>query len=85
MAYVLTLPDMPPKTPEVIGAAVAVASAAILLVPLMRRFCHGFLHAPVRHKKCLQEDKAQWDHLSNSDVDDMVEESFPASDPPANY
>ncbi|MEM9964024.1 MAG: hypothetical protein AAGC58_01615 [Asticcacaulis sp.] len=85
MPYVLTLPDVPPRAPEMLGAAAAVAAAGFLLAPLLKRFCHGFMHAPVAHKTCLKDEKAQWENMDNEKVDDMVEESFPASDPPANY
>ncbi|MFT4089677.1 MAG: hypothetical protein QM645_03020 [Asticcacaulis sp.] len=90
MPYVLTLPDVPPSlseliTPKALGVVAVAASAGFLLMPALKQFCHGFMHAPVRHKKCLREDKAQWDNMSNRKVDDIVEESFPASDPPANY
>jgi hypothetical protein len=32
-----------------------------------------------------QKDKALREHLNESQVDDMVNDSFPASDPPSTY
>lgn len=85
MPYLLTIPDLPPKAPQFLGAGAVAVSAGFLLLPLFKSFCHGFLHAPARHKSVLKEEKNLRDNLSNHQVDDIVEESFPASDPPANY
>lgn len=49
-------------------------------------FIEGWLSgAPKPRKEVLEEDKALRDQLSNKQVDKMVADSFPASDPPSTY
>jgi hypothetical protein len=37
------------------------------------------------HQKRLQEEKSLRDNLDEDKVDEMVDETFPASDPPSTY
>lgn len=46
-------------------------------------FLGGFLTPTTRHRMC--EEKAIRDNLNEDHIDHMVEDSFPASDPPATY
>jgi hypothetical protein len=43
----------------------------------------GFNH--VTRKQCNRRDKKLRKHLSERQIDRMVEDSFPASDPPSTY
>jgi hypothetical protein len=53
----------------------------------IKSFIDGFneKQAPQPHQKRLHEEKKLRDDLDENMVDEMVDESFPASDPPANY
>ena len=53
----------------------------------IKSFIDGFneKQTPQPHQKRLHEEKKLRDDLDENMVDEMVDESFPASDPPANY
>ncbi len=42
---------------------------------------HCFTHS----KKCASEDKKMRENMSEKQVDRMINDSFPASDPPSTY
>jgi len=48
-------------------------------------FWEGLTHGCPSHKKCIHDDKELHQNLSEEQIDHMLEESFPASDPPATY
>lgn len=57
------------KTMEIVGA-----------------FFDGFINGGyVSIEECVREDKAVREHLSERQIDKMIEDSFPASDPPSSY
>ena len=37
------------------------------------------------HQKCIRQEKQMRDKLSEKKIDRIVEDSFPASDPPSTY
>jgi len=49
----------------------------------IRSFMCGFNHMSRRH--CIRKDKRLRNHMSERQIDKMVEDSFPASDPPSTY
>lgn len=54
-------------------------------VMIVRAFCDGFLH-PVRTlRRCHREDRRLRENLCEEQLDHMVEDTFPASDPPSTY
>lgn len=55
---------------------------------IVRTFIDGFLNGFFRttpHRTHLRHDKAMRDHLDEDQIDSMVDDSFPASDPPSTY
>lgn len=46
-------------------------------------FMSGFRH--VSRRKCIRTDKKLRASLGETKIDQMVEDSFPASDPPSTY
>jgi len=46
-------------------------------------FWEGFTH--VSRKQCIRAEKKMREHLSEDQIDDMLDDSFPASDPPSTY
>lgn len=55
-----------------------------MLQDLLDAFMTGFHGSPSR-TECVHADKEIRDHLNERQVDKMVEDSFPASDPPSTY
>jgi hypothetical protein len=53
----------------------------------IQSFIDGFNAKPRQqpHHPRLQEDKRMRDNLDEDKVDEMVDDTFPASDPPATY
>ncbi|UDF04112.1 hypothetical protein [Asticcacaulis sp. AND118] len=52
---------------------------------IARAFCDGFMHPQRTLKRCQREDRAVRNNLCEDQVDNMVEDTFPASDPPSTY
>jgi len=52
---------------------------------VLSNFVHGVFHIPASRKVCLHAEKELRNHLSERQIDRMVEASFPASDPPSTY
>lgn len=55
---------------------------------IVSTFIEGFLNGFFRttpHRTHLRRDKAMRDHLDEDQIDSMVDDSFPASDPPSTY
>lgn len=46
-------------------------------------FCSGFTH--ISRKSVIRKDKKLRDELSEKQIDKMLSDSFPASDPPSTY
>lgn len=61
----------------------AVLPSLFMLKDIVCAFLSG-LTQPTQGE-CIHADKELRNHLSEEQVDEMVEESFPASDPPSNY
>lgn len=57
----------------------------IQTIHIVRAFCDGFLHPTRSLKRCQREDRAVRDNLGEDQVDTMLEDTFPASDPPSTY
>ncbi|BEV10004.1 hypothetical protein ATDW_05000 [Asticcacaulis sp. DW145] len=57
----------------------------IQTIRIVRAFCDGFLHPKRSLSHCHREDRAVRDNLAEDQVDTMVEDTFPASDPPSTY
>ncbi|BBF81593.1 hypothetical protein [Asticcacaulis excentricus] len=57
----------------------------IQTIRIVRAFCDGFLHPTRSLKHCQHEDCSVRDNLGEDQVDTMVEDTFPASDPPSTY
>lgn len=55
----------------------------MLITSLISAFRDGFTH--VSRRKCIQEDKKLRDELSERQLDHMIMDSMPASDPPSTY
>jgi len=49
-------------------------------------FWEGFMAAKTHSRtECIHQDKELREHLSEAQIDHMIEDSFPASDPPSTY
>ncbi|MDI7775343.1 hypothetical protein [Asticcacaulis sp. EMRT-3] len=55
-----------------------------MMITIFKSFIDGLKGKPTR-KACLRADKKMRDNLDEGQIDEMVDESFPASDPPASY
>lgn len=51
---------------------------------IVRAFIEGWNHQEM-HTHCVHADKAVREHLSERQIDTMLADSFPASDPPSTY
>ena len=63
-------------------------SAALLASKdIMEAFWRGFAENPacISHQECICADKTMRTALSERQIDEMIEDSFPASDPPSTY
>lgn len=73
-----------PASGPMFSLPVLIFSTAVL-GPVLKSFYDGFFHGPYQYKRCLKGEKKLRDELSEDQVDHMVEDSFPASDPPSSY
>ncbi len=73
-----------PNSGPMFSLPVLIFSTAVL-GPVLKSFYDGFFHGPYQYKRCLKGEKKLRDDLSEEQVDHMVEDSFPASDPPSSY
>ena len=48
-------------------------------------FIHGFLHGPVGRRRYMRQEKKLRNDMEDHRVDSMIDDSFPASDPPSTY
>lgn len=48
-------------------------------------FWDGLMNKHISRKECIREDKVLREQLTEKQIDKMVENSFPASDPPSTY
>ncbi|MBW8881838.1 MAG: hypothetical protein JF615_10595 [Asticcacaulis sp.] len=48
-------------------------------------FIHGFMHGPVGRRRYMRQEKDMRNGLEEDRVDSMIDDSFPASDPPSTY
>lgn len=56
-----------------------------ILWALIAGFVTGVFSCTKTHRECLQEHKELRENLSEKQIDNMVDDSFPASDPPSTY
>ena len=57
-----------------------------MLVNLLSAFCRGLRPGiNITRRQCLHDEKKLRDRLKEKQIDKMVEDSFPASDPPSTY
>jgi hypothetical protein len=61
--------------------------AMLMLAETIHAFWQGLMFRPAlsSRKQCIHADKELREHLSDRQIDKMVEDSFPASDPPSTY
>ncbi len=52
---------------------------------IIRSFVQGYMHGPTTHRRMMRTDKKVRDDLAEHQIDHMVEDTFPASDPPSTY
>ena len=57
----------------------------MIVITAIRSFFDGFLHGPVGRNKYLRAEKKQMDNLNEDQIDSMIDDTFPASDPPGTY
>jgi hypothetical protein len=57
----------------------------MIVITAIRSFIDGFLHGPVGRNKYLRAEKKQMDNLNEDQIDSMIDDTFPASDPPGTY
>ena len=57
------------------------------MLDVVHAFLDGFCGVPQAGSlcACIQEEKDIRDQLSEKQIDHMIEDSFPASDPPSTY
>ncbi len=55
-----------------------------MLSEILEAFKEG-LHRQIPQEQCIQEAQELREHLSEKQIDKMVADSFPASDPPSTY
>ena len=57
----------------------------MIIVSAIRAFVDGFLHGPVGRRRYLRAEKRLRHGLADERIDSMIDDSFPASDPPSTY
>ncbi|EGF93523.1 hypothetical protein ABI_19630 [Asticcacaulis biprosthecium C19] len=57
----------------------------MIVITAIRSFIDGFLHGPVGRKPYLRAEKKQMNDLNEDQIDSMIDDTFPASDPPGTY
>ena len=57
----------------------------MIISELIQSFKEGFRAIDIRPAENISEEKALREDLSDKQIDDMVDSSFPASDPPSTY
>lgn len=64
-----------------------IAGVPAMIITAIRSFVDGFNDKPrpQPHQPRLQEEKQLRNDLDEDKIDKMVDETFPASDPPATY
>lgn len=55
------------------------------MITIIKSFFDGFFHGPTSHRRVMRTDRKVRNNLDDGQVDNMVEETFPASDPPSTY
>lgn len=55
------------------------------VITFIASFFNGFFHAPATRRACLRYDRAVRGQLGENQLDTMIDDSFPASDPPSTY
>lgn len=58
---------------------------AMNIISIIQSFIHGFLHGPVARKTFLHQERQQHQNMDDDQIDSMVDDTFPASDPPGTY
>ncbi len=57
----------------------------MIVFTLIRSFVHGFLHGPGARKPLMRQEKRLRSEMDHDRIDSMIDDSFPASDPPSTY
>jgi hypothetical protein len=57
----------------------------MIVLNIIQSFIHGYRHGPVARKKFLHQERQQHQNMNDSQIDSMVDDTFPASDPPGTY
>jgi len=57
----------------------------MVVLTLYRSFMDGWMNFHTSFRQCVYADKKLREHLSECQIDKMIEDSFPASDPPSTY
>ncbi len=55
------------------------------LITVIASFFKGFFGGGTPHRTMMRHDKRLRDNLGEGQVDAMIDDSFPASDPPSTY
>ena len=55
------------------------------IITIISAFFNGVFHGRAPHDRLIREDRALRTGMDDDRIDSMVDDSFPASDPPSTY